>query len=382
MTRLRAARRVDGLGITLLRRFLADLPADAISLGLGQVDADVSPAVRAALDVAPARTRAPYGPTIGDPTLRERIAAIYDVDPASVIVTCGVQQALALAILGVVDPGDEVVVPRPAFPVYETLTGIAGGVVRPWPVRPRDRMRPTLEGLRAAVTDATRLVVLASPGNPTGAAADPVEWARIGAWLEDTGIPWLSDEIYVPLQAPGGHGSMREHTEGGLVASGLSKTHALAGWRLGWLVVPDALRTPLSALHQQLVTSAPSLTQQAAVAAFDPAGRAEVDALVDTLAMRRARAVAAFERCGLRVVSGDAGLFVWLQAPAGVEDELALATGLAHDAGVVLIPGRAFGDAGRGYLRASIGVRDEALDEALRRLGAYAVAQGWPSGSS
>jgi len=382
MTALRPARRIEGLGITLLRTFLAGAPDDAVSLGLGQVDADVSPVVRAALAQADAATRAPYGPTAGDPALRRAIAATYGVDPDAVLVTCGVQEALAVALLGLVNPGDEVVVPRPAFPVYETLTRIAGGVVRGWDLSPNDRMRPTLAGLQAAVTDATQLVVLASPGNPTGAAARPAEWARIGAWLEDRGIPWLSDEIYVPLQGAGGHPSMRAHGTGGLVTAGLSKTHALAGWRLGWLIVPEAVRTPLTALHQHLVTSAPSLTQQASLAAFGDEGAAEVDALVATLDRRRARAIAGLEACGFEVLSGDAGLFVWMRAPEGDDDELALATEILHDARVILIPGRAFGPAGRGHLRASIGVRDDDLDEALRRLAGFARSRGWRSRSS
>lgn len=382
MITLRPARRIEGLGITLLRTFLAGAPDDAVSLGLGQVDADVSPVVRAALGQADAATRAPYGPTAGDPALRRAIADTYGVDPDAVLVTCGVQEALAVALLGLVNPGDEVVVPRPAFPVYETLTRIAGGVVRGWDLSPTDRMRPTLAGLQAAVTDTTRLVVLASPGNPTGAAAEPAEWARIGAWLEDRGIPWLSDEIYVPLQGAGGHPSMRAHGIGGLVTAGLSKTHALAGWRLGWLIVPEAVRTPLTALHQHLVTSAPSLTQQAALAAFGDEGAAEVDALVAALDRRRARAIAGLEACGFEVLSGDAGLFVWMRAPEGGDDELALATRILHDARVILIPGRAFGPAGRGHLRASIGVRDDDLDEALRRLADFAGSRGWRSRSS
>jgi aspartate/methionine/tyrosine aminotransferase len=266
--------------------------------------------------------------------------------------------------------------------VYETLTRIAGGVVRPWQLSNDERMRPTLAGLQHAVTDDTRLVVLASPGNPTGAAADPAEWARIGEWLDRVGLPWLSDEIYVPLQSSGGHPSMLAHSANGLVAAGLSKTHALAGWRVGWLIVPEALQPALAALHQQLVTSTPSLTQQAAIAAFEAAGQVEVRELVRMLDARRERVVAGLLRCGFEVVSGDAGLFVWTRPPAGYDDDLQLASRLMHEARVVLIPGRAFGDAGRGYLRVSIGVRDDAIDDALERLRRWTTAEGWSSRSS
>lgn len=372
--RLRPAARLDGLGVTLIRRILAEAPPGALHLGLGVSNVDVPEPVRDAVVGSRALVRADYGANAGDPALREAIARRYDgLDPARVIVTSGVQEGIALAILGSVDPGDEVLVPDPGFPVYANLTRIAGATPVPYRPSADHRMRPRAEDIAPHLGERTRLVVLCSPGNPTGATAEPAQWQRIAALLADAGVGVLSDEIYLDLQHGDPHPSMLTHLPDAIVLGGPAKTHGLAGWRVGWLVAPEPLVAPLTALHQHLVTSASTLVQAGAIAALeDPACEAGVTELADRLAERRRRAIDALERAGWNVVAGDGAFYLWLRLD-GWHDDLALCRALMRDVGVVTIPGSAFGEAGRSHLRLSYSVDDPILDEALTRLARFAA---------
>ncbi len=368
MNPIRPARRLDGLGVTLLRRFLSGAPPGAVSLGLGMANVDVPDVVREALVGARSATRAAYGPNAGDPELRRLIGESRGVDPNRVIVTTGVEEGIALSMFGLIDPGDEVLVPSPAFPVYATLARLAGGVVRTYELVADDRFRPTWSVIDAAMTERTRMVVVCSPGNPTGATASPQEWKAIGEGCSEAGTIVVSDEIYSTLQVDVTHPSMLAHNEDAIVLDGFSKSHSLAGWRLGWMIVPEALVTPLLALHQHLVTSASTLCQEAARAALATSeGRAFPDRLRASVAAKRRRAIDTLCAAGWEHAAGDGAFYLWMRL-AGHDDDLELATRLMNEAMVVTIPGRAFGDAGKGYLRLSVSAAEDDLTTALTRL--------------
>lgn len=370
---MRPSQRIANLGVTLLRRVLAEAPPDALHLGLGVSNIDVPTPIRDALRDAPAARRADYGPNAGNPALRQAIGAANGVPSDQVIVTAGVQQGIALALLGTIDPGDDVLVPAPAFPVYASLTEVASGRAVPYELAREDRFRPTWQAIQDALTPQTKMVVVCSPGNPTGATATPEEWTAIGEGLAGANVGALSDEIYLPLQHSGPqHGSLRNHHPDAIVLGGLAKSHGLAGWRLGWLIAPEPLVGPLTALHQHLTTSASTLVQEAALGAFTEDGASGVEALNASLHTRRERAAAGLEDAGFEVLAGDGAFYLWFRRP-GWDDDLALCRALMHEAKVVTIPGRAFGPAGNGCLRMSYSVDDPTLDEALRRIGEWAA---------
>lgn len=365
---LHPASRLDGLGVTLIRQVMGLATPDCINLGLGQVDADVPPPVRAALLDAPSTVRAPYSLNAGLPALRAAIAARHGVSADEVLVTCGTQEALAVSIFGLVNPGDEVLYPLPGFPVYETLTKLAGGVPVAIPLRAENRFRMNWEDIEARLTPRTRAVVLASPGNPTGAITSPTEWQRIHDELRVRDIPWISDEIYLAFQPDGHrHPSMRALGDQGIVVSGLSKSHALAGWRLGWIIAPAQLISSLLPLHQQFVTSVATPVQEAAIAAFSPAGETWLAQLAEGLDARRLVTIDVLQRDNWEVGASDGAFYAWVQVPGGGDDMAFCKHAIANHK-VIVIPSRAFGETMHGWFRVSFAVQETPLREGLRRL--------------
>ncbi|MFT4705369.1 MAG: aspartate/methionine/tyrosine aminotransferase [Bradymonadia bacterium] len=371
---MKPATRLGSLGLSLIRRTLADAPADALSLGLGESGVDVAQELRAALLESPAMVRARYGPNAGQPALRAAIASRAGVSVARVIVTVGAQEALALAILGTVNSGDDVLVPDPGFPTYASLVRIAGGTPVPVRLPVEEGFRATVAAYERARTPKTTLVVLNNPANPSGALTESGEWRSLAAWADEHSLPWVSDEIYGAL-APG-FVSLAQHSSGGVVVDGLAKSHGLAGWRIGWAIVPDGMAAPLTALHQNLVTSAPPLLQDAALGAFTDAGDALTSALVKRLEGARAEAREVLSAGGWQVAGGDVGFYLMVRCPVTgqtasrvvASDDIALCRYLMHQRGVVTIPGSAFGGGGAGWLRISVATDANTLQAALTRL--------------
>lgn len=366
---LKPADRLQNLQVTMIRQILAEAPEGALNLGLGQTNEPVPLAIRSALDAAPSRDGAPYGPNAGLPSLRRAIAARYQVPFERVVVTAGVQEALALSFLATVNPGDEVVVPEPGFPAWGNLARIAGAGVIPWRLREEDAFRPTVATLKAALSPRTKLVLLNSPGNPTGAATTPEELRAIVELLDARGIAWVSDEIYLQLQygsAP--HPSALNYSPSGIVCSGLAKSDGLAGWRLGWMVVPEELVTPVTALHQHLVTSASTIVQDAALGAFTREAEAQRGDLISRLRDKGALARRELEGQGWEVFGGEGAFYLFCRHPDW-NDDLALARYLMRRARVITIPGQAFGEAGRGFVRLSYSVPPAVLKDAISAIG-------------
>jgi aspartate/methionine/tyrosine aminotransferase len=363
---MRVAQRISGLGITLIRKMMADAPPHAINLGLGETNLPVPECIQERAHEPGIFTNAQYGANAGIAELRRRVAEKYGASPENVIVTSGVQEALSTSILGLVGPGDEVLHPDPAFPVYSTLATIAGASNARYSLGESEAFRPTWDAIEAKLTDRTRLVVLCSPNNPTGTSATPAQWRKIGENLERLNIPYLSDEIYLDLQSQPAHGSMWNVTPRGIVAAGLAKSHALAGWRLGWMIAPLEIAPQLTALHQQLVTSASTLVQHFGIGAFSREGQEFVQSLRLRLDTNRERARELMLDAGFDVASGESAFYLWVRVPGQVDDLDFCVRALK--AGVIVIPGSAFGPGGCGFFRLSFSVEMPLLEEGIQRL--------------
>jgi aspartate/methionine/tyrosine aminotransferase len=350
----------------LIRQITDRARPTSLHLGLGQPDLPLSEAARRALgDVRDA----PYTSNRGDAELVERLRRRTG---SEVIVTCGVQEALAVAILGLVSPGADVLVPDPGFPAYPNLVRAAGANPIPYRLGPRFALDP--ERVDDAWTDDTVAVLLNSPSNPTGAVADPVALNAVVAICEERGVFWVSDEIYEDFVWEGRHHSAREFGEQGIVVSGLSKSHAAMGLRIGWLSGPAETVDALVPLHQHLVTCAPTISQKAAVAMLDE----HIDQVTHVRRVFQARrrrlleCVAQWPNVPAPSVEGAFYAFVDVrQLLDEGESSLDLALAILEEADVVTIPGSGFGEAGEGFLRLAYTVEEDMLEDALQRVGGY-----------
>ncbi len=365
-----AARRMDGIERTLIRQIFDSAPKDAVNLGLGQPDLPTPESIAAAGIRAIRDGWTAYTSTAGDPELRAAIAARYAPfarGADSVVVTVGTQEAVFASLLVLLDPGDEALVPDPGYPAYATIVRLLGARAVPYRLGAERGFRPDPAEIEARLTARTRVVVLCSPSNPTGAVAGAAELGAIVGLLAERGIAWLSDEIYAAFtyDAPAPSPSTLA-PEGGLVISGLSKDLSMTGWRVGWVVGPVDVVRRIVAAHQYLVTCAPSISQRAAVAALGTAGEAARRTHREVFRRRRALMATELARVpGLRFSLPD-GAFYFFVGIEGRDDSLALSREILAEANVVTIPGIAFGSNGEGYLRLSYAATEEDIVRGVR----------------
>lgn len=375
---LRLARRAEAIEPTSIRALRSKMGPSTIDFGLGQTDLAVPEAVRLRLrNQFEGPLRAPYTPNAGSPEARGAVADHVGAGPEEVILTCGVQQGLAVAILGLCEPGDQVLVPDPGFPAYANLVRAAKARPVAYPLQGPTAERPgwhlDVGAVEEHIGDDTRLMILNNPSNPTGTLSEPDELAQVLELLHRRGVGWISDEIYEDYVWEGDFVSARRlgYADEGIVLSGLSKSHHLMGWRLGWMVGPADILRGLTPLHQHLVTCAPLPAQQAAIAAL-----ADHDgSLAETSRIFGERRRIALEATqGLPLGStavAEAAFYLFLDVRPWLSrfdstEQMALA--LLDEEDVLVIPGEGFGPAGLGHLRIAYTIGESLLREGLDRL--------------
>ena len=366
---LRPARRVERLERTLIRRVFDEAPPGAINLGLGQPDLPTPPELCLAGVRGIARGRTGYTTTAGESALRRAVAHRYPglaAGPENVVITVGSQEAMYLGYLILSDPGAEVLCPDPGYPAYPRVARLIGAEPVAYPLRADREFRLSAGDVIERLSDRTGLVVLSAPSNPTGACHRQEELQPLVEELRRRSIPWLSDEVYGALSygAPAAT-PWRISPEGGVVAAGLSKEQSMTGWRLGWLVGPRELMARATAAHQLVVTCAPAVSQQAALAAFTAAGRARVARWTARLERRRmlmAQALEAVPRVRFSLPDGAFYFFVDVSEHGDAE---AIAWRLLQRQGVITIPGTAFGSRGAGYLRLSFAASEADIERGV-----------------
>jgi aspartate/methionine/tyrosine aminotransferase len=342
---------------SLIRELNARKRPDSIDFGLGEPTFAPELASFEAAMAWVAAHGCPYSPNPGFHELREAIARHYalpDLDRAEhVCVTNGSQEALYLAIKALLAPGtDEVLVVSPSYPLYAKLCQMEGIAVREVSLSAEDGFRPDAERVLAALSPRTRLVVLGSPSNPTGRTWPTAELARLARGLAARpGQPvWvLSDEVYREIYyAPEPPDSIARHYPHALVANSLSKSNALTGMRLGWLLGPSEVMAGVIKVHQFITTAASTFSQRLALALFQEPGA--LARMRERYGPQRAELLAALERAGLRHVPPDGAFYCLVRLPDGAPS-LETALSILAEANVVTIPGVAFG--AEGWLRLS-----------------------------
>jgi len=338
--------------------------------------------VQAAAIAALADGRTQYTDATGLPALRHRIAAWYgqrygvEIDPRRIVVTAGASAALQLICLALFEPGDEVLMPDPSYPCNRHFVAAAGATARLLPASPEARFQLDAASVRAAWTPATRGVLLASPGNPTGTSIAPDAMAAIATAVAERGGVTLVDEIYLGLSYDERYGQTALALQQPGVADSLvsinsfSKYFGMTGWRLGWLVLPPALVGPVERLAQNLYICPSTLAQHAALACFEPESMAEYERRRAEFRRRRDHVVPALEALGLPVpVVPDGAFYAWFDCSRHASSSWAFCQRLMQSAHVALTPGRDFGPhAAERYVRLSFASSLEQLDTALARL--------------
>ncbi|MGD8486502.1 MAG: aminotransferase class I/II-fold pyridoxal phosphate-dependent enzyme, partial [Chloroflexota bacterium] len=333
-TRSRLSQRVQHVPPSGIRKFfdvLATMP-DVISLGVGEPDFDTPERIKQAGIDALRAGRTQYTSNYGTIELREALSAHlerrYDVryDPASeMLITVGGSEALAIAMQAVVDPGDEVVLAEPSYVAYVPDIIFSGGHAVYVPTRPEDGWQLDPEAVEAAITPRTKALFLGYPCNPTGAVLEPDVRRQLAEIALRHDLLVISDEVYDRL-VYGGHRheafsalpGMRERT---ILLGGFSKAYAMTGWRVGWACAPADLLEGMLKIHQYIIMSAPTMSQDAAVCALTEADdeaermRAEYD-------RRRAMFVPGLERIGLPTVEPRGAFYAFPRiADTGLSSE-------------------------------------------------------------
>ncbi len=350
---------------------------DAISLGIGEPDFVTPWHIRDAGIYSLERGHTKYTSNAGMLQLRREIAAYlnrrFDLqyDYASqILVTVGGSEAIDLALRVLVNPGEEVIVPTPSFVCYGPLAEMAGGVPKYLELKAENQFRLTPEELRSAITDKTKVLILPFPCNPTGGTMDRKDLEAIAEVLRGTDIMVISDEIYAELTYGRRHVSPANLTDlydRTVVVNGFSKSHAMTGWRMGYLCGPAPIIQQALKLHQFGIMSAPTTSQYAAVEAMRN-GDQDIEHMREEYDRRRRYLVENLNRIGLTCFEPKGAFYVFPDVRStGLSSEEFCEKFLLEEK-VAVIPGSAFGPGGEGFVRACYAASMKDIAEAVARM--------------
>src|SRR3981081_2430071 len=327
-----------------------------------------------------------YTPASGIFEAREAVAQFVtrtlkaEVDPNDVVLVPGSKNVLLFTLLACIEPGDEVILPDPGYPAYASQVAFIGGVPKTVTLREETGFRMDLDELESLITPKTRMLIVNTPQNPTGGVlpAEDVEFVCELAHKHDLLV--VSDEIYSqlvygfhhvsPLSQPG----MRERT---VLMDGLSKSYAMTGWRLGYAVAPKALAAKLDTLMINSSSCAAAFTQMAAIEALSaPESAQAVSRMVRVFEHRRNLVVDGMNAIpGIRCARPQGSFYVFPNVEGTGFDQQELADRLLSEAGVAVLPGTAFGHAGKGFIRLAYTQSEDELKLGLERIGGIIAAQ-------
>ncbi|WP_302140327.1 pyridoxal phosphate-dependent aminotransferase [Halomonas alkalicola] len=356
---------------------------DVIHLEVGEPDFHTPAPVVAAGQAALAAGHTRYTPAAGLPALREAIAGHYaehfgaEVDPQRILVTPGASGALLLASQLLAGPGDHVLMADPNYPCNRHFMALAGAEVDAVPVGPASGWQLDAGLVEAHWRDTTRLAMLATPSNPTGHMLDEAQLAAVAATVTARGGHLLVDEIYQGLCYDLEPLSVAAITPDAFVVNSFSKYFGMTGWRLGWLLAPEAAVEPLTRLAQNVFLAAPTPAQHAALAAFTPECREILEARRHELSRRRDALLAALAPLGLAPSLPPQGAFyLWLDISRYSNDSQAFCRRLLEEENVAITPGIDFALAGgEHHVRIAFTTGIARLEEAVARLARFLARQ-------
>ena len=368
-----------------IRKFfdLLETMKDVISLTVGQPDFETPWHIREAGIESLEKGKTYYTSNRGTLELRNEISGYLarrfglSYSPENeIIVTVGGSEAIDISIRTIVAPGDEVIIPMPAFVCYEPLVELAGGKPVLISTREENSFKLTAEELKSAITPKTKLLILPYPNNPTGAIMTKEDLQPIADVLRDTDIAVLSDEIYSELTFGRKHVSiatldgMRERT---VVASGFSKAYAMTGWRIGYVCAPREIADNMVKIHQYAIMCAPTTCQYAALEAMKN-GDDDIEYMRNEYDRRRRFIVSGLRSIGLECFEPEGAFYVFPNISGFGMTSEQFAEKLLYEKGVAIVPGNAFGECGEGNARISYAYSVNHISKALERIESFIKA--------
>lgn len=368
---LKLPKRLQGVAPTLIRQIFERALPDSINFGLGEPDLPTPQFIRREAARVTLDEQNGYTNHAGLLSLREKIAEQYphlNLQPNQVCVTVGSQEAMTAAFLGIVDEGDEVLIPNPSFPAYENCVRISGGEPRFYRL-PADRdFAFDIEEFKSQITPKTKAAVVISPSNPTGKIFTENDLRQIADALKDTGIYLISDEIYSDLYFTEKPRSASEFYDRTVIVSGLSKSLSMTGWRVGWLASSqtDVVKAALT-LHGFLTVCTSTISQKASLLGWtEEAEQAKAEAR-EIYRRRGAFLIDILQKeLGLRGTSPEGAFYTMLDV-RHLGDDLEVAEKFLQNR-VITVPGVAFGSEAKGFLRVSFCNTEERMAEGVRRM--------------
>ena len=370
-SQFRLPRRLQGLQPTLIRQFFERALPDSINFGLGEPDLPTPDFMRREAARIAVEEQNGYTSHAGLPALRKLIAEQYphlDLGINDVVVTCGSQEAMTAAFLSIVDEGDEVLVPNPSFPAYDACVRIAQGKPMYYRLPADTEFSFDIDEFRSKITPRTRAAVVISPSNPTGKILTETDLQNIADVLKATGIYLISDEIYSDLYFTQRPRSASEFYDKTIIVSGLSKSLSMTGWRLGWAASKQAdVARAIHILHGFLTVCTSAITQKASLLGWTAEAEAAKQHAREVYKKRGEFLVELLGReLGLRATSPEGAFYTMLDVRS-LGDDLEIAEKCLQNR-VITVPGIAFGDEAKGFLRISFCNTEERMVEGVKRM--------------
>ncbi len=377
-------KQLDKIQVSLIRQFdqaISEIPG-VLRLTLGEPDFTTPDHVKEAAKRAIDQNQSYYTGMSGLLTLRQAASDFvkekYQLDYApenEILVTIGATEALSATLTAILEEGDKVLLPAPAYPGYEPIVNLVGAEIVEIDTTENGFVL-TPEMLEKAILeqgDKLKAVILNYPANPTGITYSREQLEALAAVLRKYEIFVVCDEVYSELTYTGENhvslGTMLR--DQAIIINGLSKSHAMTGWRLGFIFAPANFTAQLIKSHQYLVTAANTMAQHAAVEALT-AGKDDAEPMKKEYIQRRDYIIEKMTNLGFEIIKPDGAFYIFAKIPAGYnQDSFAFLKDFAHKKAVAFIPGAAFGQYGEGYVRLSYAASMETIREAMKRLEEY-----------
>lgn len=362
-----------------IRKFfdIAATKKGVVSLGVGEPDFVTPWHIREAAIHAIERGRTFYTGNKGLPKLREAICDYYkrrfniDYDPEeNCIVTVGGSEAIDIVLRTILKPGDEVILPTPAYVAYAAIIEMAGGKVVELELEEKDQFKLKPEVLQKYISDKTKAIILNFPGNPTGGIMTREDYAKIVPILKEHRIFAITDEIYAELTYEGKHVSLAEFEEikdRVIVINGFSKAYSMTGYRIGYILAHKDLIDMILKIHQYTIMCASTPCQFAGIeAAFN--GDPDIEEMYNSFKQRRNYIVKELNRIGLKTHMPEGAFYVFPSIKVTGLSSEEFCEKLLDEENLALVPGNAFGDAGEGYVRISYAYSLDEIKKAIEKL--------------